>query len=42
MATLITVAAIDNRIIKREKERCWLNAIRFAMKREMFKKENFT
>lgn len=35
--TLITVAAIESLITNRENERCWLNAILFAMKPEMFK-----
>jgi hypothetical protein len=35
-ATLITVAVIDNRIINRENDFCRLNAMRLAMKDEMF------
>ena len=34
--TLITVAATESLITKREKDFCWLNAIRFAIKPEMF------
>jgi len=31
-ATLIMVAAMESRMMNREKDRCWLNAIRFAIK----------
>jgi hypothetical protein len=36
-ATLITVAAIDSLMMNREKDFCWLKAIRRAMKDEKFK-----
>ena len=35
-ATLMTVAAMDSRMMKRENDFCWLNAIRLAIKDEMF------
>jgi len=35
-ATLITVAAIDKRIMNREKDFCWLKAMRCAMKDDRF------
>jgi hypothetical protein len=35
-ATLIMVAAVANRIIKREKDRCWLNATRLAINEVIF------
>ena len=35
-ATLITVAAMESRIMKREKDFCWLNAILRAINEEMF------
>jgi hypothetical protein len=31
-ATLITVATIDNLMMNLEKDLCWLNAMRFAIK----------
>ena len=34
--TLMMVAMMDSRIIKRENDFCWLKAIRRAMKDEMF------
>jgi len=36
--TEMTVARIDSRIIKREKDFCWLKAIRLAIKEEIFTK----
>jgi hypothetical protein len=41
-ATLITVAPIDSRITKREKDFCWLKAIRRAIKAEMFNRHDFS
>jgi hypothetical protein len=41
-ATLIAVAAMASRIIKREKERCRLNAIRRAMNEAVFNPCHFT
>jgi hypothetical protein len=35
-ATLITVAVMESRMIKRENDFCWLNAIRLAMKLDIF------
>jgi hypothetical protein len=35
-ATLMAVARIDSRIINRENDFCWLNAMRRAMKEDMF------
>jgi len=34
--TEITVAKIESLIIKREKDFCWLKAIRLAIKEEIF------
>jgi hypothetical protein len=35
--TLITVAPMESRMMNREKDRWWLNAIRFAIKLATFK-----
>jgi len=35
----MTVAIIESRMIKREKDRCWLNAILLAMNEEIFMKD---
>ncbi len=41
MATLSIVAAVASRIINREKDFCWLKAIRLAMKPAKFKRAGF-
>jgi len=35
-AMLMAVARIDSRMINRENDFCWLKAMRWAMKEEMF------
>jgi hypothetical protein len=35
-ATLITVATVDNLMMNLEKDFCWLKAMRFAMKDDVF------
>jgi hypothetical protein len=35
-ATLMIVAVMESRMIKRENDFCWLNAIRLAMKLDIF------
>ena len=35
-ATLMMVAVVDNRMMNREKDFCWLNAMRRAIKLDMF------
>jgi hypothetical protein len=39
--TLITVALTDNLMTKREKDFCWLNAMRLAMKPGIFNRHKF-
>ena len=36
VATEITVEIMERRIMNLEKDFCWLNAIRFAIREEMF------
>jgi hypothetical protein len=42
MATLILVAAIASLMIKREKDRCRLKAMRFAIKADIFTGINYS
>lgn len=37
--TLMMVAAMESRMMNRENDFCWLNAMRRAMKEEMFIRE---